>query len=72
MEYTVSLDWDDEAPVWLAESSAIPLALSSGSMDALIERARYVASEVLVENGKQTKDVYLNFAPLKRREKVYI
>ena len=72
MEYIVSLDWDEQAQVWLAESSAIPLALSSGSMDALIERTRYVAAEVLAENGKRPEDVYLNFAPLKRREKVYI
>ena len=71
MEYNVNLVWDDKAEVWVAQSPDVPgLVLESGSFDALIERVRYVAPEILKENGKEHENVYLNFAT-KRREKAY-
>ena len=43
-EYTVSLNWDDEAQRWYCTSEDIPgLILESDSLDALVERARHAA-----------------------------
>ena len=51
-EYLVSLTWDEEAGVWVATSDNIPgLVLESGSLDALIERVRFAAPELLSLNG---------------------
>jgi hypothetical protein len=51
-EYLISLTWDNEAAVWIATSEDIPgLVLESGSLDALIERVRFVAPEILSLNG---------------------
>ena len=51
-EYIVNFVWDDEAAVWIASSDDIPgLILESGSLDALIERVRYAAPELLELNG---------------------
>jgi hypothetical protein len=60
-EYTVLLTWDDEARVWVAVNDEIPLALESGSLDVLMERVRYVASEVLEANGKPHTNISLHF-----------
>jgi predicted RNase H-like HicB family nuclease len=68
-EYTVLLTWDDEARVWVAENDDIPIVLESGSLDLLMERVRVAAPEILELNGKEFKDVYLNFTT-KRRAKV--
>ncbi|MDR1918046.1 MAG: DUF1902 domain-containing protein [Tannerellaceae bacterium] len=51
-EYIVDLIWDNEACVWIAMSSDIPgLVLEHGSLDALIERVRFAAPELLSLNG---------------------
>ncbi|MDR1019967.1 MAG: DUF1902 domain-containing protein [Synergistaceae bacterium] len=51
-EYTVNLAWDNESAVWVATSDDIPgLVLEAGSLDALIERVRFVAPELLELNG---------------------
>jgi len=48
MEYRVSLNWDDEAYVWMASSDDVPgLALESGSLDALMERVKYAIPDLL-------------------------
>jgi hypothetical protein len=48
MEYTVSLSRDDEACVWIAESDDLPgLILESGSLDALIERVKVAALDLI-------------------------
>ena len=65
-EYTIFLTWDDEARVWVAINNDIPLALEADSFEGLIERVRYVAPEILSENGKSATDVYLNFTTQKR------
>lgn len=52
MEYTVRLEWDDEAGVWIATSEDIPgLVLESGSFDALLERVRFAVPELLELNS---------------------
>jgi hypothetical protein len=55
-EYTINLSWDNEAAVWIATSQNIPgLVLESGSLDALIERVRFAAPELLALNGLQNE-----------------
>jgi len=71
-EYIVKLNWDPEASVWYATSDDIPgLVLESGSYDALIERVRFAAPELLELNGGK----YDNSIPLcfrtERRELAY-
>lgn len=70
MEYTVRLDWDPEANVWVATSEDIPgLALESGSIDALIERVRFAAPELIALNHLEAgKTVAFR---LERRERLY-
>ena len=47
-EYSVQFLWDEEAEVWVATSNDIPgLVLESGSFDALVERVRIAAPELL-------------------------
>lgn len=61
-EYTVNLLWDPEAGVWIATSDSIPgLVLESGSMDALIERIRFAAPELLALNGVKDRNFTLHF-----------
>lgn len=48
--YDINIIWDDEADVWVAISDDIPLALESGSFDALIERVKIAAPEILALN----------------------
>jgi hypothetical protein len=56
-EYTVCLNWDEEAYVWSASSKDIPgLALESGSLDALIERVKFAVTDLL-----DLKDVKITF-----------
>ena len=50
--YNINIIWDDEANVWVAISDDIPLALESGSLDALIERVKIVAPEILALNSE--------------------
>jgi hypothetical protein len=61
-EYTVNLPWDAEAAVWTATSDSIPgLVMESGSLDALIERVRFAAPELLEMNGIPAKNFSLFF-----------
>ncbi len=51
MEYKVNFTWDDEASVWIAQSDEIlGLVLESASLDALIERVRFAAPELIELN----------------------
>jgi hypothetical protein len=58
-EYTVLLNWDNEAYVWMATSADVPgLALESGSVDALIERVKFAVPDLLdIKNA----DIKINF-----------
>ncbi len=54
MKYTVMLQWDPEAAVWVATSEdIIGLVLECGSVDALVERVRYAVPELLELNHQQ-------------------
>ena len=52
IEYTVQVEWDDEAQVWVASSENIPgLATGADTIDLLMEKLRIVVPELLEENG---------------------
>ena len=69
MECTVFFIWDDDANVWIAQSNDIPgLVLEGGSLDALIERVRFAAPELL-ELNKRSKIKSFCFK-VERHEKV--
>jgi len=62
MKCTVKLLWDDESCRWHTESEDIPgLLLESNSCDALIERVRIAAPEMLELNCNYTGAVQLSF-----------
>ncbi|WP_299968091.1 DUF1902 domain-containing protein [uncultured Oscillibacter sp.] len=69
MKYVVNLTWDPEASVWGATSDDIPgLVLESGSFDALLERVRFAAPELLELNSTE-RPVLLSFRA-ERMEKI--
>jgi hypothetical protein len=69
-EYVVNLIWDEDANVWIATSNDIPgLVLESGSIDALIERVRFAAPELIAMNGELNIERPLLFRS-ERREKM--
>ena len=71
MEYTVDFIWDDDAKVWIATSKEIPgLVLESGSFDALIERVRFAAPELIELNGSAVKKPYSLRFRSDRRERL--
>jgi hypothetical protein len=71
-EYIVKFDWDNEADVWVASSEDIPgLVLESGSIDALIERVRFAAPELLALNGAKENNLSLCFKS-ERHERVAV
>ena len=61
MSYDIDVRWDEEAGVWCAVCDDIPLALESHSFDALIERVKTVAQEILILNNKLTESINLCF-----------
>lgn len=62
MEYIVNLTWDNEAGVWIATSNDIPgLVLESGSFDALLERVRFAAPELISLNDSDKSSFMLSF-----------
>ena len=70
-EYTINLQWDQEASVWIATSDDVPgLVLESGSLDLLMERVRYAAPELLEMNKNKHPDVSLCFM-MERHERAY-
>jgi len=66
-DYTVLLNWDDEAQRWYCTSEDIPgLILESDSLDALVERARHAASELLELMGREPANATLSFKAERR------
>ena len=62
MEYIVNLTWDNESNVWIATSDDIPgLVLESGSFDALLERIRFAAPELIALNNPDKTTYVLSF-----------
>ena len=51
MECRISLIWDDETDRWYTKTDDVPgMALDSGSFDALIEKVRMIAPDMLEAN----------------------
>ena len=66
MEYKV------DASVWIATSDDIPgLVLESGSFDALVERVRFAAPELLELNGKTGQNLTLSILS-ERHERIAV
>ena len=50
--YRVTVEWDEEARVWVASSEDVPgLATGADTFEDLIEKLKIVIPELLVENG---------------------
>jgi predicted RNase H-like HicB family nuclease len=50
--YHVTVEWDDEAQVWVASSEDVPgLATGADTFEDLIKKLKIVIPELLVENG---------------------
>jgi len=56
-EYVVNMTWDSKAAVWCAINDEIPIALESGSFDALVERVKAAVPELLKMNGTEPECV---------------
>ena len=61
MNYDIEVFWDNEAGVWCAVCDDIPIALESNSFDALLERVKTTAPEILELNGKAVENTRLCF-----------
>ena len=69
MEYIINLKWDNDASVWVATSDDISgLALEGGSLDALIERIRFAAPELLALNSEIESTLNLTFLSTRREQ----
>ena len=51
MDIIINMKWDSESSVWVAVNDEIGLVLESGSYDALVERVRYAAPEIMELNN---------------------
>jgi len=61
-EYTITLTWDDEASVWIAESPDLPgLILESHSFDELIDKVKRAVPDLLETTGQIHTQVKLHF-----------
>ena len=50
--YQVTVEWDDEARVWVASSDEVPgLATGADTLEGLIAKLKVVIPELLIENG---------------------
>ncbi|MCL2227674.1 MAG: DUF1902 domain-containing protein [Oscillospiraceae bacterium] len=66
--YLISINWDCHGKVWCAVSDKIPLALESDSFDALLERVKKAAPEIIELNAAEPVGI-LHFVA-ERREGV--
>ncbi|MDR1204899.1 MAG: DUF1902 domain-containing protein [Peptococcaceae bacterium] len=69
MEHIIEVNWDEAAGVWYAVNDSIPLALEGKSFDALIDRVKVAALELIELNGKIGTPVQLCFKGT-RRERI--
>ena len=62
MKCTIKLIWDKETNRWYTETNDIPgLVLEAGSFDALVDKTRLAAPEMLELNCNYTGPIYLFF-----------
>jgi len=61
-EYAITVIWDDEASVWVAESEDIPgLILESSSFDELVGKVKTAVPELLEISKVNHSQVKLHF-----------
>ena len=58
-EYTITIAFDDEAQKWYAQNDEIPLMLEDRSIDALINRVKLAAPEMLEINNMPHTGIHL-------------
>ena len=51
MEYVIVITKDDEANVWIANNSELPIVLEDESLDNLMKRSKMVAMEMAEMNN---------------------
>ena len=62
MLYKINFLWDNDVSVWVATSDDIPgLVLESGSFDALVEKVKYAAMELLEVNKQEMNNLKLSY-----------
>ena len=62
MNCKIRLIWDDESDRWYTETDDVPgMALESGSIDALIEKVRLIAPDVLEANMNYLGPIHFTF-----------
>jgi len=62
MKCTIVLEWDSDLDRWYIDSSDVPgLWMESGSFDALLQRIRMTAPELIAYNCDYTGPVELSF-----------
>ena len=61
MEYVIIVSKDNEANVWLAENSELPIVLEDSSLENLMERVKVAAPEI-AEMNNLTPPTSLYFA----------
>jgi hypothetical protein len=66
MSYDIDVSWDETAGIWCAVCDEIPLAFESNSFDALIEKVKTAAHEILELNQKLTAGTQLCFKTMHR------
>ena len=64
-EYIINLTWDSDTAVWSAVNDDIPIALESGSFDALVGRIKAAVPELLIMNGSEPECI-LHFVAERR------
>lgn len=58
-EYVVRALWDEEANVWVAESSDVPgLVTEAETVEILMDKLRVMVPELLVLNGEEPQEYY--------------
>lgn len=59
----INLGWDEESDRWYTDTNDVPgMALDSGSLDALIEKVRLIAPDMLELNLGYTGPIQFHFA----------
>ena len=53
MEYTIVVTRDEDANVWIAKNSELPIVLEDESLAHLMERVKEAAPEIAKENNLQ-------------------
>ncbi|MCL2519901.1 MAG: DUF1902 domain-containing protein [Spirochaetaceae bacterium] len=55
MNFTIDVKWDEETERWCASNDELPVAADSNSYDALIEKVKVIAYEMLEDNHNGAK-----------------